>query len=759
MGGIFQFPLERTSPRIKRGITGSVGIPYITPSLVDHPSHPPDVDPNSPQQADFWRPKWLPPFVGDLGPAPAFVYAPWRSLIYRNVDTPFAYSDDFALYPHMPMNSPGYDVRAKRILGDWMVSIPGVRKRQDIPEYHQPFPDAPSDPDAAPFVPDDNEQPYVEVHPGEPGYDGAVAAAELRLQTFHAGTQPFEVIPNNSGGFYEYRGRYAATLDSSDTVDPEVDGVCSLIPIEKEIPTINVPTHPHWVPLDLTQKPGAWEPRRGDWKAVLVDQQIPPPVNACAGDPNLVQAKFEDMKRVVALIRQRTLDETVNVDGKDQKFRDFALTKVPMGLWQDKAECTWSNTSVVHDNPTLDQVPASQRLPWMDAAGPDAGSRHVYSQVPGAAIFNMICINCHGAKFDSVGRLAENLATMTGGKARVADLRDGLFGPVGDPQNQAGSNRASVFGDVAKADGVTADDWGARYVGFMALGGTGATIPAAFLTNVSRTLVFGESRAALVPPKSANMLSIARELCLSTLSTPAYHFGLPADAQVGYFDSVNVSTPTKQLWHSGDAEMWLKLCSINNPPPVQPYMMTSNTLLEVLPIVSNALDDKGFPPKEASLVTGLTPPALLKRCAYEAGQCGPDKSRVPHATVGDERGRVSDTLDATNLHPWCVLGTTFDPTKADVAGFFKNVCMGGPNCVGGKCNGDPSGCQPPPMCPVQPALTDLDAWDDAVGSAADEWATRGAINAGFAVFLYLDSVAKNGGVASPTFDHCEQLPQ
>jgi hypothetical protein len=218
--------------------------------------------------------------------------------------------------------------------------------------------------------------------------------------------------------------------------------------------------------------------------------------------------------------------------------------------------------------------------PWMDLWGPEYAQRRVYSEKPGGAIFNMICINCHGVKFDSVGRLAENLATMTSGNARVADLRDGLFGPVGNPNVASGANRERIFDIAVTPDGgVTVDDWGGRYMAFMALGGTGATIPPAFLANVSHTLVFGDARPPLVPPKSANMLSIARELCIATLSTPAYHFLTDVDAETtfGYFDAVNTSCRLKQLWRNGDAEMWLRLCSFKNPPPVQPYMMMGDS--------------------------------------------------------------------------------------------------------------------------------------------------------------------------------------
>jgi hypothetical protein len=43
------------------------------------------------------------------------------------------------------------------------------------------------------------------------------------------------------------------------------------------------------------------------------------------------------------------------------------------------------------------------------------------------------------------------------------------------------------------------------------------------------------------------------------------------------------------------------------------------------------------------------------------------------------------------------------------------------------------------------------------GYDADAWATRGAINAGFAVFLYLDGVAKGSIHQIPSYDQCGQL--
>ena len=60
-----------------------------------------------------------------------WVLAPWRSLIYRNTDTPYDYFDDYAPFPHMPLNTSGYDCRVAQLMGDWMVSIPARIKDPD----------------------------------------------------------------------------------------------------------------------------------------------------------------------------------------------------------------------------------------------------------------------------------------------------------------------------------------------------------------------------------------------------------------------------------------------------------------------------------------------------------------------------------------------------------------------------------------------------------------------------------------------------
>jgi mono/diheme cytochrome c family protein len=742
-GGIFQFPLEKFSPRITRGIGGDVSIPYVTPSLLDHPSHSPDLDPNlgSPDlRAPVWIPKWLSPDKARAGPegTEGFVYAPWRSLIYRNVDTPFAYADDFALYPHMPMNTAGYDPRAKRILGDWMVSIPAVRKRPDIDEYVQPYPDPGvggvlASPLTWPNVGDDNLQPYVEVPPGAPGYDSAVLAARQRLAVFHSGTRPGEHLDPS----VPYPGRYAYVPDTSDIVDPQVDPTCNPVPLEHETPLINVPTHPHWVILDRTQGVGPWTPRRQDWSSVLVGGKIVGSNGKCSEQGTLPAAKDADQQHVVDLLLGQSQDADGGASGVpgvtlDDAFRAFALTEVPMGLWAAKAQCDWTKAPL-SSQPTLDQARASSHRSWMDQWAAADGGRHVYTQSPGAAVFDMICINCHGPNADSKGRLADNLATMTGGRANVADLRDGLFGPQASP----GANRSNVFLSAVQAKGGTVDDWAARYVAWMALGGTQVTIPPSFLTIIGHTQVFGENRGGLAVPTSANMLTTARQLCMETLFSAPHK----VEGNIGYF---GVRQSKNVLWDNGDAELWLRLCSANNPPPVVPYYYQPGTPPGVFPAAWGVDISSSSFPNSLDPITSSRLPVVLKRDVWADPSCQSQScASPPCCPVGDENGNVVPGLtgpdDPThpNLHPWCI----------------ADGSAGGPACPSGGRLPYPAKYGDPSRFTYDPAL----GWDDPTADYARAWALRGAMNAGLAVFLYLDAVARHEVSVKPAYDACEEL--
>lgn len=142
--------------------------------------------------------------------------------------------------------------------------------------------------------------------------------------------------------------------------------------------------------------------------------------------------------------------------------------------------------------------------------------------------------------------------------------------------------------------------------------------------------------------------------------------------------------------------------------------------------------------------------------------------------MGDESDQVS-TLTDGNLTPWCVTNWGFESAAAFDA-WFNSYCVG------------PAGtpCVHPPRCPdgLDHLMAQLNAgppagwdwtanprwypsggWDVFVdsdgnrhyGTLANEWALRGAINAGMSVFLYLDSVAHHPELLKPSYDHCEQL--
>jgi mono/diheme cytochrome c family protein len=383
-GGIFQFPLERYSPRIRRGAE-STPIAYITPSLRD-------VWPFKWDQDTAWTIK----MTIDVNFAIKYFEAPWRSLIYRNTQTTFTYSDDLTLYPHMPMNTAGFDCRAQRILGDWMVSIPAVRKHPELNENYYPrngldpaFTSGTSPSVELPYT-DLEPQPYVEVPPDSPQYADAVKAAEKRLTAFHGSDQ------------------YKTCIMAKDIVDPEIlRGGQRSAPIDTSAPPDGVPDLPHWVSTDLTERAGPWSPRRADWQEALVDDAP------------------AESDRVIPILREPTT--TLSAGG----FDIFARTPIPMALWKKQDGCNFSGQTKAGD------LKDNARPRWLDISHVDP-AEPIFSSLPGQAVFDMICVNCHGRQADSRGRQADTVQTLTGGETRVANLRDGLFGPVANP----GSTRA-----------------------------------------------------------------------------------------------------------------------------------------------------------------------------------------------------------------------------------------------------------------------------------------------------------------------------
>jgi mono/diheme cytochrome c family protein len=714
-GGIFQFPLERYSPDIFRGAQGTTQIPFITPSLMDLPR----VNP-------FTGDAVGDPFFGlgtTLGPDSATngiqfaAMAPWRSLIYRNVQSAFTYEDDLSLFPHMPMNTPGYDPRAKQILSDWMVGIPSLRKQPQTPEYA--YYDYKGNSTQAGFSPDPTLlQPYVEVAPDDPRYASAVSAAAQRLDILHTGNNPDPAVLPVLHTYSPYTDPGITT----DIVDPAVllDPTCHPTPASgAQIDTYNAAQlpfadHPHWVATDLSNAAGAYTPRRSDWAPYLVSGTTPPKPPTCSAVASGVEGAYDDQLNAISLDQTATLDTT---------FRAFSTTPRPMGLWQQKPGCHFGSQKTVAD------YTGASRARWMDYSIPNGQAAPpptapVYEETAGAEVFKMICINCHGKRADGNGFIAQNLALLTGGLARVADFRDGLFGPPESPD----SNLDLAFGPAslppnvsASWTGVTDDDRGARYMVWMALGGTQILIPQDVLNIVSVTPVFGIPRQ--LAATSANMLASAKGLCATLLGGD----GSGAQAFTLATPYLDQGLNGSLIPFNGDAELWLEMCAQANPPPV--HVFSGGGDIDNIALAP-ATDDNGINLQggHSSFVSAET---YMAAAAAAGG-----------AIIGNEHAQsVPATLSSWPKWPWCVDFTNVPNPPAGVPACPPQVPARVTSCLGG-------------------TTTTSAATDPIHGCfdnpAANRWAVRGAMNAGFSVYLYVQSL-ETLAAPPPDFTQCEQL--
>jgi mono/diheme cytochrome c family protein len=660
-GGIFQFPLEKFSPRVLRGPAQDSQIPYITPSLYD--LHEDSVAPKK-----FYRSKNAQGVASDNF---NHVLAPWRSLIYRNVDAPFSYVDDSAIFPHMPRHTAGYDCRARQLLGKWMVSIPARVKTSALVTNAKEEVTATAN----------DLQPYLEIKAGEPAYEQAIRDAYYRVDDFTKGP------------------RYRDCPDPAlDIIDPKVRDNANLLAPRttfvddaKLLYDLPVPERPHWFVTDLTDTPGDWYPRRTDWRDIIV-----------AHKENLFRFGEKQLVDLLATVRVSA----------NSALRDLALTDVPFGLWQEKKACQFPASML-----TVANVPLDKRPQWMRgvAGGPPASdAAHVYSISPGAQLFTSICRNCHGPEADAKSRLADTIADLTGGGTRVANLRDGIIGPIASP----GANRTRVFGAVA-VDQLTADDWAARYLVWMTLGGTQRVIPPAVLTLVGNTYVIGEKRSGgkrALQSGTANMLQVAQFLCGEVLPATDKLFDPLRGALRTPAVSASPDDSSPLIYRNGDGEMWERLCAFQNPLPVRVVTATQY----------DATQGPRF--RVPVVPAGDNTPAIYdvyKRDAYGSG------------AVGDERGGVRPALDDTNQAPWCIREPDAK-LRVEVDKFWTDHGGGGTQ---------------PPYCPQALVVEANRLTEDAVTA----WTQRGAMNAGLSVFLYLDALGKGEKKRLPEYNRCEEL--
>ena len=110
------------------------------------------------------------------------------------------------------------------------------------------------------------------------------------------------------------------------------------------------------------------------------------------------------------------------------------------------------------------------------------------------------------------------------------------------------------------------------------------------------------------------------------------------------------------------------------------------------------------------------------------------------ALVGDGHGQVQTGIAASNSTPWCIQRPADDAALDLIKGQWEAHAGSGSE---------------PPYCPDA-----FLAQSDNLFTADDveRWATRGAMNAGMAVFLYLDALSKGQKQHAIPYDHCEQLP-
>jgi mono/diheme cytochrome c family protein len=712
MGGIFQFPLDKVSPRTFRGDSQRVTIPYISPSLFDLPREALYTNSHGRQiLSDQYTEKWISyadPHEGQLTSqevtveilldkwnfqaplSPGYpLHAPWRSFIYRNVDAPFSYQDGATIFPHMPMDTPGYDCRARAVLGRWMVSIPSRWKHlpEREPKRLLPYLE----------MADQDPIPHEEVAPDDPAYPEAVALAEERLALFEAsprltncpGPELDVLAPEVTRG-----GRTAPIGDLGGVYDAEGE-------LRGSYSLPGIPARPHYFKTDL-RKDAAWAIRRSDWYEVLVENGDDP----TKPDSNPVgQAESRDALWAVGQIKLRP------------ELKQVLLSPLPFGLWKTEGKTCDAQLESAGIR-TVGSIPAAERPAWMAYAGA-TDSHRVYDISPGAQVFSTICNKCHGPLADGQSALATTIADLTGGLARVANLREGLFGPIEAP----GTGRAAMdkFGRADGLQGLGVDDWAARYVAWMGLSGTNATIPAAALTQIGAAVVLGEEREANImavrdESAAANMLSAVKAACELLLPRDARLefdpiFGdvvSQAGGRIG-FDRQKTLEGRGLIAQNGDADLWRLLCTLDNPAPVRVV-----TFLGTTPEMYNIHIDAG------DYYT-----KLFDRAAYPAS-----------APVGDGADIVAG-IRADNAAPWCV--------QADSDTSFASY--------------EASAGRDLPRCPPELFATDaggrpVSAWSQ---QDANRWALRGAANAGIAVFLYLDAVGRGELQRVPAYDRCEEL--
>jgi mono/diheme cytochrome c family protein len=714
-GGIFQFSLERYSPRAKAGKGQDHRIPYITAAFGDFvftdgyvvtkdakvleydPADAPIIDATaSPPPPDFiypffspTSPYYRPPYFTFLGP--------WRSLIWRNVYTPFTYAEEGTIFIHMPRNVAGYDCRAPKIMADWMLSIPVINKPEIIPDT-QPSPTPPQN------YPD---QPVVEVGPSNTVFDQLLASreAEERLAAYATSV---------TGSWCPSDDDIVDLKVVLSPTDPETDRPLQSYPVDEPIthPRVDpgniytyqlldmVPDRAQWVPTDTTDLPGRWVPREKDWKSIIATREV---------------EVSEQLNAVIDELQTVTLS---------QELSDFALEPLPMGVWDPRCQ---SHPDVAAA-PTVADMKHDLDLPlhrWLGGGvvvgdAKALATDHVHRQSRGEAVFRAICQNCHGRAIDSNSALAATISELTGGQTRVANFVQGLFGPASAPG-------AFARDEFAIGYGATPSEWQARYVLYMGLGGTRAQIPSAVLNLVALSGFYGQGVTA-PGGDNPNMLGSAQRMCYGILAGSGRSLPEKRGNVADPLPAPKVVNSADSSFAKGTAhyELWESLCTFQNEPVVRVFKkIGTDTIYQ----------------------------ANAHSTTFRAKDDAGNWIYPVDALVGNQRGEVQVGIQPSNSSPWCIKDSAENANQY----WTEKLQMPGS----------------PPLCPEVLFTTALGNQiynlkfiaslgvgnpDVPFGNAefSDRWMRKGAITAGLAAFHHMRGFIQGDVQPSQPFDFCAQ---
>ncbi len=256
--------------------------------------------------------------------------------------------------------------------------------------------------------------------------------------------------------------------------------------------------------------------------------------------------------------------------------------------------------------------------------------REVHSMSRGQAVFELICQNCHGVNYDSKSPLAQTVGELSGGGAIVANFRSGLFGPESSPGAFANAEFTFSEGNT----GASAEEWQARYLLFMGLGGTQATIPQEVLSLISSSPFYGQAASTVGVSDGttfgANMLQPAQAKCVQILTTPITIPLLVADKKFHpIHDMTGIGTPFAV--NTGHYQLWESLCNHGQAPMVRVLNLEGAKLLQG----TNLARTFSF---------------------YSVDRLG--RPLYPSdALVGDQLGPITPGIQPGNVLPWCVNAT------------------------------------------------------------------------------------------------------